>query len=124
MREIKFRAWCNKTMLSNVIPFAKTVEIIVIQPMLSGECRLKKVEAIMQYTGLKDKSGTEIYEGDILKNDYDKIGVVEYREIHRHSYSDVIGFCAGNIDLSERGFGFCEVEVIGNIYGDPELIKD
>lgn len=85
---------------------------------------------LMQYTGLKDKNGVEIYEGDILKEhprypgDSDKYWEVTYAK-------DKAYFGMDSLDELHRGdicgiwqfYSNC-LEVIGNIYENPELLEE
>lgn len=81
-----------------------------------------EIFVIMQCTGLADKTGKLIYEGDIVTcNDNPLKGVIEwhYRELHfQCGWNNKLG--AGDIYYLVRD---CELEVIGNIYENPELLK-
>ena len=70
---------------------------------------------LMQYTGLHDKNGKEIYEGDILGFDYYKHPmVVEYKEWGFGCKEDDGTWAMPNEEYRE---------VLGNIYENPELLK-
>jgi len=112
-REIKFRAWDKDKMVEfMLLDIAdESVEYIDISGWM-------KEEALMQYTGLKDKNGTEIYEGDIFRQkgmDNDLIvGTIIF-------YDDLSYRCReGNYIFHKVKFAG---EVIGNIYENPELLE-
>src|SRR5437899_2192026 len=107
-REIKFRAW-NKTkgqMITDCAQFDRKGKLVTVLKYPEDTYEL------MQYTGLKDKNGKEIYEGDILK--YQSNGRV----------SDPIEFPQDYTSLvvhTQDPRWQSAVEVIGNRYENPEL---
>jgi len=112
MKEIKFRAFKNGIIDYNPeIPYSEQVD-------LNGQVQglIDNNYTLMQYTGLIDKNGIEIYEGDIIKLKR-KIGVVKY-------YLEMAGFEAATKDDYILGIHFKKSEVIGNIYKNKELLNE
>ena len=74
----------------------------------------------LQYTGLKDRKGVEIYEGDIIKRDYGNL-VIEYS-------TEVCGFVLREVGRKKNFYditwAMVENEVIGNIYESPQLLDN
>ena len=102
MREIKFRFWNGKNMIyKNLFDIAKNLSYLN-QPM--------------QYTGIKDKNGKEIYEWDIVDCE-DFVGKIEFD----------LSFCAFIITDGYEIKTFLDVgnqiEVLGNIYEHPHLLE-
>ena len=121
MREIKFRAWSNrdkcwcgafsvhKSGLFTEMTGAR-IENGVCTAYADWIDLSKQTEIVlMQYTGLKDKNGKEIYEGDVVKGAWnDDVYPVEFTFSWIHQYVE---------------YGREPLEVIGNIYENPDLIK-
>ena len=87
---------------------------------LYGNCSIKlENNILMQSTGLKDKNGTLIYEGDIVKFKTELFGKpkqIIWDECHYILKDTFIILC----DMEFKQFG---LEVVGNIYENPELLE-
>lgn len=75
-------------------------------------------ETIGQYTGLTDKNGNKIFEGDILENEKGCIYSGSYR--NEVVFRDGMFFADGILEFMPNDFELCEV--IGNIHDNPELL--
>ena len=77
---------------------------------------------LMQYTGIKDSKGRDIYEGDIIKDKRENIHQIRFIDgfaSFRAFYSNTGDNCA----LNQDWINTFEKIVIGNIYDNPELVK-
>lgn len=130
MREIKFRVWDKKT--KNMIEAGSLFNLVIYSGDIDCGFHLDNEEGtiiegdyeLMQFTGLKDKNGREIYEGDLFQ---EPPGDFEPRQVLEAFWDeDLNGFAMRSTDedhlyqtpLSER------YEVIGNIWKNPGLLKE
>ena len=124
MREIKFRAWDRVVGMCRIVGVDFETDTVTIMDRDTKHFFTLNIENanLMQYTGLKDKNGKDIYEGDILQWDYDTrwkqhlSGVMEV---------DIPGIYYALENESCHPF---ETEeeclIIGDIYENPELLKE
>lgn len=128
MREIKFRAWLKekKEMIDNARPDFFCKQLNYLRGNSAGGQDVLGVSTedieLMQYTGLKDKNNKEIYEGDVLSNGNDE---KPYKVIFENGSfrAEFEG------DFEEYSFYLIDIvaqhcEIVGNIYENPELLKE
>lgn len=128
-RNIKFRAWDGEKMRG-----IKPHDWFSIRSdaMLSFWGRDGAPEPVlMQFTGLLDKNGKEVYEHDVIRNAYGDLGEVIYSDTcgilggwtyqfaaRGDQWSTTMGFHQADPDEEQE----CDFEVIGNIFENPELV--
>ena len=117
MREIKFRAWDKKRkeMFYSDFQISADGGIHWWKPE-EGYCWPRKDVELMQFTGLKDKNGKEIYEGDILKYYYPHAPENEKGRIKEIRW---VGYRYDITDRCSKNW-----KVIGNLWENPELLKE
>jgi uncharacterized phage protein (TIGR01671 family) len=131
-REIKFRAWNGSKMELNVMTgflgafYVQGMDEKDSACMSPFNTKLLPETPIMQYTGLKDKSGKEIYEGDILLNFGMFKRVCEFKQGSFGYEADAnMGFISYNsnaYNLKITDDKALELEIIGNIYENPNVM--
>ena len=135
-REIKFRVWDveNKEMLEvQELDFEPTFYggRIAIRPDQYNDYFYTEDMILMQYTGLKDKNGKEIYEGDIVKITNKNSKVIPIKPliaqiVWSEEYLVYILITTSVKDAFENLGDYIDydIEVIGNVWEDSDLLND
>ena len=123
MRELKFRAWdidCHRFEYFEIGENDDRYGMFRVAANKFGS-------VVEQYTGLKDKNGKEIYEGDILGGIWES-GFVswceECKQFQYHSADIGCMACSGDVHWCEISEDDGKLDVIGNIHENPELLKE
>ena len=134
MRPIKFRAWDNGNeiylydvqdaydMLSGLVKYDDGEDAEYDEGCFGSFLNNERYD-VEQYTGLKDANGKEIYEGDIVKSNYKYAQPKTSQVIMEDGNSYILGedLATGNEMLVSDHVE--EIEVIGNVHMNPELLE-
>ena len=126
MRTIKFRIWNGMEMEYNITSgkfgtfFVHPEKGDGLNPkdtasLTENTTKYSEGTPVMQFTGLTDKNGKEIFEGDVVSHEYEtEYGPCEHRDVVEYSGGAFYPIC----EKPENEF-----EVIGNIYENPKFLK-
>lgn len=131
MRQIKFRAWDGKEMIN---PYCELKELNRFWGEdLTNNC-FGDIQAVMQFTGLTDKNGKEIYEGDMYTHNGRSFLVViseNFSTVSIEINKNLGSILTDRLVMNNHNYrGYHEIrnikkyiEVIGNIHETPDLLK-
>ena len=127
-RVLKFRAWNGERMVLS----SSVEEMMFSDGHYYDYLPANYSPPIMQFTGLLDSEGTEIYEGDIIERSFPSIKNIRAVEWGRYADDEYVStlecWMAGEWPVSDLGGRFSVGEhtnkVIGNIHENPELLEE
>ncbi|RKY72549.1 MAG: hypothetical protein DRP97_00520 [Candidatus Latescibacterota bacterium] len=115
-RTPKYKIWDGKTMhQSDNIQLQFSTDGWIALPY-GANAEIIHNPIMLEFTGLKDENGKMIFEGDVLKYEREKkkIGIVNYNNKY-------VCYMFGNDEIGDNIFN---IEILGNIYENPELLKE
>ena len=123
MRQIKFRVWNGQQMEYDIMAgllgafYVQGIDENDSASMSPFNTKYFDDTPLMQFAGLLDKKEKEIYEGDIIRKGRNKF-IIEFRD----GGFEMVGI--GFVCVARFCSAYRDIEVIGNIYENPELLED
>lgn len=135
MREIEFRAFIEYKNLDCGFPDYTLMMNVHSIDFVRGKLKAGNINEtykiedvkLIQYTGIKDKNGVKIFEGDIVKDEHKRLFVIEYKFggfniVPINCYNDEFSWNPLG-DMQTAGWLNESAEIIGNIYENKELLE-
>lgn len=121
MREIKFKAWdrLKKEVCHKIGCVYVALEGSIVEVFNDDETDVSGRYELMQFTGLRDRNGKEIYEGDVIK--FDNRLFLVFWDQERAAFENATD---GGSFMNQPTIEALKIEVVGNIYENPELMAE
>ena len=137
MRKITFRGktvdrdrWVYGSLISldddccYIVPMIVRASTLSKRDLVRMEMEAVSPGSIGQYTGVKDKNGARVFEGDIVRTQFGRIVRIEYRAVGGFVGFDMTAIeCKHKCPWPDTAWFSYNIEVVGNIHDNPEMVR-